>query len=472
MKKQKYFFILYFILFTVITIISIQVYWNIKNFKNSKAKITENIQITLDNTVDEFYIKRSMKLIEHFLKDSNFTHKPGVKIEKIQYNNNKKLHFNVKKISPKNSDSTFISKIEIKSGETSTNKLNKTLVALEKVNIKTNTIEIAQELAKKIEKKLKDKNLLKEGNILFLENKKPILNYNLNSKTNPKTNVTIQSKSKEISNNEQIQIRNIDINSLAFKESLVSILLSFLLSVTIIICLFILLRIINKQKQVDEIKNDFINNITHELKTPIAVVTSAIEGIQHFNSEKDEEKTKKYLSISAMQLTRLNNLVEKILETATLNSNQIILNKESVNLSDFVLKCIEKEKVSTNKNIEFTTNNSNITIPIDAFHFENVLNNMIQNAIKYGGNNIQISIIQKNNFTEIHVLDNGKAIEKIHQKKIFEKFYRIPTQNKHDVKGFGIGLYYVHQIIKSHNGTIEIIPNKTTHFKISLPNEN
>jgi two-component system phosphate regulon sensor histidine kinase PhoR len=243
------------------------------------------------------------------------------------------------------------------------------------------------------------------------------------------------------------------------------------LSLAIISCLFYLLHIINKQKELAEIKNDLISNITHEFKTPITTVSAAIEAIRSFNTINDQEKTEKYLSISTSQLKKLTIMVEKLLETATLDSEQLLLKKENIDIIALVQKVALKEEFSTaKKNITFNTSVKEVSVNIDSFHFENAISNLIDNAIKYGGNNIEAHISTVLNTLEISVVDDGKPIEKNQREKIFDQFYRIPKGNTHDVKGFGIGLYYTKKIIEKHGGQISLIPNTAyTIFKISMP---
>ena len=257
------------------------------------------------------------------------------------------------------------------------------------------------------------------------------------------------------------------------RRSLTGILLSLLLSLAVISSLFYLLKIINQQKELAEIKNDLISNITHEFKTPITTVSTAIEAIDNFNMIDDKEKTKKYLNISSVQLKKLHQMVEKLLETATLDSEKLMLQKEEVNLVDLVEKITTKHQlINENKSVSFSSNISEITSNIDIFHFENAISNLIDNAIKYGGNEIEVNLNSVLNTIEISVADNGNGIEKNQQEKIFDKFYRVPKGNTHDVKGFGIGLYYTKKIIEKHNGIINLVPNiKNTVFKIILPNE-
>ncbi|MCK5401727.1 MAG: HAMP domain-containing histidine kinase, partial [Flavobacteriaceae bacterium] len=238
-------------------------------------------------------------------------------------------------------------------------------------------------------------------------------------------------------------------------------------------CLFYLLKIIKHQKQLAEVKNDLISNITHEFKTPISTISVALESIKNFNVIDDKEKTKSYLDMSSSQLSKLNVMVEKLLETATLDSDSLDLNKEPVNITDLLQTIIDKHQIQTEtKKINFRSSSENIIANVDVFHFENAINNIIDNAIKYGGNEISVYLKQHENTFEISISDNGKSLTKKNKDKIFEKFYRVSKGNTHDVKGFGIGLYYAKKIIEKHNGNIHLdLNNILTTFKISLPNE-
>jgi len=166
-------------------------------------------------------------------------------------------------------------------------------------------------------------------------------------------------------------------------------------------------------------------------------------------------------------------MVEKLLETATLDSEQLLLKKETVDVVEMTERIVNKHKLLANKKeLIFSSNLQPIYLNIDVFHFENVISNLMDNALKYGGNTIEININSILKSTEITVADDGNGIEKHQQEKIFDKFYRIPKGNTHDVKGFGIGLYYCKKIIEKHNGHITLTSNKKeTIFKITMPNE-
>lgn len=240
------------------------------------------------------------------------------------------------------------------------------------------------------------------------------------------------------------------------RRGLVEILTSILFLVVIAFAFYYLYQTIKNQKELADIKADLIGNITHEFKTPIATTLSAIEGIAKFNPENDADKTKRYLSISKSQMLKLNQMVEKILETATLDSDQFTLKKEALNPENLLTTLVQKfQTMSPEKDIQLITPALSKPIYADPFHFENVISNLLDNAIKYGGEKITISLDQ-NGLNKIRISDNGGNLPSDQKKRVFEQFYRVPKGDLHDVKGFGIGLYYVKKIMEKHDGKIEL----------------
>ena len=238
------------------------------------------------------------------------------------------------------------------------------------------------------------------------------------------------------------------------------------------------IRIILQQKKLADLKDDFINNMTHELKTPIATITVAIEGLQKFNALNDTEKTQRYLQTSRNELNRLNDLVTKVLNIATFENKEIQLHKVPVNIHEVISEIINAEQIQIGKEVNITYINKDAisTVDADLFHFRNVLNNLVDNAIKYAGNTVDIAIIcyQQDDFVCFSVKDNGIGIAAANLSMIFDKFYRVPTGNVHNVKGTGLGLSYVKHIIEAHGGSViaksEI--GAGTEFIVSLPLSN
>lgn len=223
------------------------------------------------------------------------------------------------------------------------------------------------------------------------------------------------------------------------------------------------------------VKNDFISNMTHELKTPIATVSAAIEALKHFHGMEDKTKSLSYLDISQQELKRLNDLVEKVLNISVEESEALVLNKEDFNLIEVINEIITRQKIKGGKeiHIDFHHEIPNAVIHADKLHLSNAINNLIDNAIKYSGKKVTIiiNLQRKNDSFLLSIKDDGTGIPRHYQQLIFDKFFRVPTGDLHNVKGFGLGLSYVKQVIEKHNGTIDVDsePGKGTTFFIEIP---
>jgi signal transduction histidine kinase len=249
---------------------------------------------------------------------------------------------------------------------------------------------------------------------------------------------------------------------------------SVLLLLLIVIAFIYLLRTILKQKTVEELKTDFTNNVTHELKTPIAVAYAANDVLlNHSGSVNDKQQ--KYLAIIREQLSHLTGMVEQILTLSVENRATFKLNPEPVHVAGLLPSLIEQHKLKTNKHIVFNSEiPPGLMIHTDRTHFCNMLNNLIENAVKYTDTEeVQITVraLEKKNETILSVTDNGTGISESNQKRVFDKFYRVPQGNLHNVKGYGLGLCYVKDIMGRQGGivSLESQPGKgsvfTLHFK-------
>lgn len=219
-----------------------------------------------------------------------------------------------------------------------------------------------------------------------------------------------------------------------------------------------MLQTILKQKKLSEVKNDFINNMTHELKTPIATVSAAVEAMQNFNALNDTRKTQNYLSISKQELSRLSDLVEKVLQIAAEEKEEIELFKEPTMLGDLIEGMLSNYEMVSSKEIKFIFDNrvGDQLVMIDRIHLSNAVSNLVDNAIKYSGDSVNIRLMASldKGFLELRVIDNGIGIPRNYQENVFDKFFRVPTGNLHKVKGFGLGLSYVKKVVEMHGGTI------------------
>jgi two-component system phosphate regulon sensor histidine kinase PhoR len=254
------------------------------------------------------------------------------------------------------------------------------------------------------------------------------------------------------------------------KRGLIEVLTSLLFLGILAFAFYYLYQTIKNQKEIAEIKQDLIANITHEFKTPIATTLTAIEGIQQFNPSKDPEKTDRYLDISKVQLQKLDQMVEKLLETAALDSDQLVLKKEGIDPAPVLTQLVQKfQTLAPEKEFNLLLPPSCSPIEVDPFHFEQVISNLLDNAVKYGGNRIHLRLAQST-ATQIQVEDNGGNLNPEQAKHIFEQFYRVPKGNLHDVKGFGIGLYYVKKIMEKHDGSVSLQTSKnSTRFTTDWP---
>lgn len=235
-----------------------------------------------------------------------------------------------------------------------------------------------------------------------------------------------------------------------------------------------LLRTILKQKTVEELKTDFTNNMTHELKTPISVSYAAIDALLNF-SDSIDEKQRKYLSIVKEQLTHLTGLVEQILSLAVENRSTFRLHPETIHLKELVDSLCQQYRLKADKPVEFRQEIAEgLTLTADRTHIYNMLSNLIENALKYADKRpciIAIRAEASTNEIRVSITDNGIGISEANRKRVFDKFFRIPNGNLHDVKGYGLGLYYVKDMMAKHQGTVslESKPGKgstfTLHFK-------
>lgn len=231
-----------------------------------------------------------------------------------------------------------------------------------------------------------------------------------------------------------------------------------------------------KQKQISEIKTDFINNMTHEFKTPIATINLALDAIKNPKIIDDKEKVQRYLQMIKEENKRMHAQVENVLRISKLEKNELDISKEPRDVSeiiedaiDHVSLIVEDREGIVNKHFNAQRN----TILLNEVHFTNVLVNVLDNAIKYSPNAPIIDVFTENikDFILIKIQDQGAGMSKVAQKRVFEKFYREHTGDLHNVKGHGLGLAYVKQIVEDHNGQIyvESEKGKGSTFIIKMP---
>ncbi len=231
-------------------------------------------------------------------------------------------------------------------------------------------------------------------------------------------------------------------------------------------------RTIRKQKRINELKTDFINNITHEMKTPITIASAGLEALEHHISP--TERTSFYLDTSKRQIRMLNEFVERIVDAAVEDVSDLTLKKEKIDLHALFSELVQSHSVLQGKQVRFhLTGESPAFIQGDRLHLETAFHNLIDNAIKYsdGSVEIYIDIVENGRDYIIKIRDNGMGIPPQYIKNIFEKFFRVPQGDAQSIKGFGLGLYYVSNIIKKHSGNITVNSKwqSGTEFIITLP---
>jgi two-component system, OmpR family, phosphate regulon sensor histidine kinase PhoR len=267
-----------------------------------------------------------------------------------------------------------------------------------------------------------------------------------------------------------------DINALLLREITPQILFSVFLTLLTIGSFYVMFRNIRAQQKLMEIKNDFISNITHELKTPVATVSVALEALKNFKALNDPQKTAEYLDIAQSELNRLTLMTDKILKTAVFEDKGVELKVESFDLDSLTQQVLSSMKLVFEKrktHVTYTKSGNDFTLEAGQTHITNVLYNLIDNALKYSAEeaSIEISLHENESHLILSVKDNGIGIEPQFQKKIFEKFFRVPSGDVHNTKGYGLGLSYVASVVKIHGGDIvvESVVGQGSKFIISLP---
>ena len=524
MKAKQYRRVPYFILLVIgITLIT-QLYWSFKNYQAGKQTLLNEVQTSLDNAVDRYYSELAKNNTFNFLIDSLDTHQNAFpssgdfhKLQSIQIERDSlnptidSLHYNdftsiaiyddsdhlnrSIRIHQNGRDTVFENSIvlsdsspqwkgNIKSRFLNFPRRTDSIQAI--FQIDSSDIKPLQRLTSKLILSFISDTLAFDHLNALVENelhrKGITIDYGMtytdpygytqesNAQLTQKASLRTTSKSAYLPGESALTLYFTNETATILKKNLLGILVSILLLGTVIACLLYVLRIINAQKQVAEIKNDLISNITHEFKTPIATIHTALESLQSFQEGTDIEKRNKYLQLSSQQLGKLNTMVEKLLETATLDSHTLLLQKEEVHLVELLEQLIIKYKELAPDNVfnlQYTPNLRPCLV--DIFHFENAIDNLLDNAIKYGGDTISIDLKDTQKTLEITITDTGNSLTKVQANQLFEKFYRVPKGNTHDIKGFGLGLYYTKTIVEKHGGTIKVIPQPHTQFIISLP---
>ncbi|HMQ61560.1 MAG TPA: HAMP domain-containing sensor histidine kinase [Flavilitoribacter sp.] len=260
------------------------------------------------------------------------------------------------------------------------------------------------------------------------------------------------------------------------KKILPEILFSVLLLLTISGAFFLVYRSLIQQRRLTDLKNDFINNVTHELKTPITTVGVAIEAMSNFNVLQNPGRTQEYLDISRLELQRLSILVDKVLKMSRFEQGGIDLKPEDLDLKSLVDEILLSMKLQFERHhakVDFSANALEVRLQGDRTHLTSVVYNLLDNALKYSleSPEIAVSLEEEGELVSLSVSDKGIGIPAEFQGKIFDKFFRAPNGDVHNTKGHGLGLSYVAKVIREHRGQIRVdsSPGSGTRFTIQLP---
>ncbi len=248
--------------------------------------------------------------------------------------------------------------------------------------------------------------------------------------------------------------------------------------IIIIAAFYITIKTLLNQKKLGQIKSDFINNMTHEFKTPLATISLAVDAMNNEKVRHNDEKSAYFRNIIKEENIRMNKHVETILQAAFMEKQELKLNLIKISIHTMIEKVIDNYKLQLqNKNatVQLLLNAKNCEINGDQIHFSNLISNLVDNALKYSKEHltIKISTHSTRNYLVIRIEDDGIGMSKESVKRIFEKFYRATTGNLHNVKGFGLGMSYVKTVIDAHKGRIKVesILGKGTTFTIEVPNQ-
>jgi two-component system phosphate regulon sensor histidine kinase PhoR len=239
----------------------------------------------------------------------------------------------------------------------------------------------------------------------------------------------------------------------------------------------LLYRNLQRQRRLADIKNEFISNITHELKTPIATVSVAIEALRSFNASMDPQKSKEYLDISANELQRLSLLVDKVLKLSMFEKKEVDLKYEPLDMKDLVAEVTASMRLQSEKHqaAVHISAEGDTRVQGDRLHLVSVIFNLLDNALKYsnGSPRIDMKVAGNDSKLKLSVSDNGIGIPAEYRNKIFDKFFRVPTGNLHNAKGYGLGLSYVAHVVQKHQGTIQVetAEGGGSCFIITLPKD-
>ncbi|SHF43882.1 sensor histidine kinase [Pedobacter caeni] len=461
--KRKLSFILFIALLTCSGIISFQFFWMYSAYKVNEDNFNKNASIILQRSIDDYQL-------QHAGISSSIISATEVSISTVDSSGNcgpclelKKKQIEAVKKKAMEALNKRIEEGQVQQKHINADNMDKDMLFLlsrliSKSRNQTVNLEVLQ---KKYRKELAKSNIDVDFSLSFVRA----------SKKAEKAQVVGQVGFSE--NNTMIQGSFINRGRYLLLQTLSPILISLVLILLTAGSLWYMLYVILRQKKLDNIKNDFINNMTHELRTPIAILKSTHEALDKFGEVTDLEKTQRYLKMNITVLDKLENSVERILDINEYEKQERVARLENVNLKRLVQEVINRFSLNEGSSITYEYRLSNEEVITEAYAMDTIISNLIDNAVKYAKNEqakILVRIFPLGDGWQLQVADNGYGIQSRHLPFIFDKFYRVPMGNLHNVKGYGLGLNYVKVLVQLLKGeiSIESKPDVGTTFTIKF----
>lgn len=491
--NQKVRLILLLISISTIGLIVFQVYWNYTLYTIATNSFREDINDVLQQAIDQEAENQNRELLlkyESWLRDSNL-----ISIGLSYHKGNEYTTFTISDKNQKNvfqrrpynigfQDSNFQGKIDSISPKIKNQFISNFLQNIIKEEIKqSKATYYTQQLGDSLTNELRKSRVNLSSLTNFYNRLLQKTDINTNFTIDTGSNIPVKDPLKPYSTNVHkagIKSNQISVSARFSNPELVILvrmkwllLSSLVLIIITITCFAYTVSTLLSQTKLSQLKNDFVNNITHELKTPVSTISVAAEAIQSFNLNEVDKRD--YLNVIRSQASNLSYLIDQILNSALAETSKIQLNFTINSLKEIITYCIqqyEPQLKHCGANLEVILEGNPLFVKSDRVHLTNVFANLLDNAIKYSYSPPKIIIQTKVNdqLAIVRVTNYGKEIKEEYKQKIFEKFYRIPEGNTHSTKGYGLGLQYVRNIIKQHGGKITLETNAVSNtFIIYLP---
>lgn len=453
--KKKLSFILFIALLTCSGIISFQLYWMYSAYKLNESNFSKTASIVLQRSLDDYQLA-------HAGLSGSITTASQVSISTVKANGDCGPCLELKK----------------KELEAIKKKLKDGSIKVKKVNAVDENKDMLLMLARLVSKSRNqaiDLEVLKKKYKLDLKKSGIEVDFKLSLikgfKKTKDMGVVVQTGFSD--SNAMIEASFINRDRFLLLQTLTPILISLVLILLTAGSLWYMLHVILRQKKLDDIKNDFINNMTHELRTPIAILKSTHEALDKFGESQDLEKTQRYLKMNVTVLDQLERNVERILDINEYEKPERIARLENVNLKQLILEVIQRFPLMEKYHINFEYKLLTEVVLTEAYAMDTIVSNLVDNAIKYAKAEqaeIAVRVSPLGDGWQLQVEDNGYGIQEKHLPFVFDKFYRVPMGNLHNVKGYGLGLNYVKVLVQLLKGsiTVESQVNIGTTFTIKF----